>query len=170
MRALLNPRGTVCAVFAVALLAIAPTAGRAASTDDLGEAFRTCLPLDRHPLAGALMRSLVNPKGPRELLTFRNDFRELTQTTVGNVGTATLTLQTGQVNGMKMRTLSASTCVDGCGIAVWSLEFWAPSRADLDRFRRWVAQAPTSRLDTGEVQVRLIEAPNALRIECDLSN
>ncbi len=146
----------------------------AAETDGLDAAFRSCVSLYRHPLAGALMRS-VSESASRDRFAAAHSSIVMSFSFEREHGyaTATATLKSGiAIAGVPARAIYASTCELECPLAVWGLDFGKVSTAQRDALQAWVESAPSTHTEAhGDIKVQLSTATGgeALLI-CDVSD
>lgn len=124
-------------------------------TSSLAAAFESCIDMGDNPLAHGLMTTIWDP-GTRA--TFQSKFgglaRKLQHTNFDDAGTvASIELDSPPlVAGSAPKALTALTCPEGCGLAVFTLEFGVLPPAQKVRLQAWVRQARATRWEpTGEM-------------------
>lgn len=124
-------------------------------TSSLAAAFESCIDMGDNPLAHGLMTTIWDP-GTRA--TFQSKFgglaRKLQHTNFDDAGTvASIELVSPPlVAGSAPKALTALTCPEGCGLAVFTLEFGVLPPAQKVRLQAWVRQARATRWEpTGEM-------------------
>src|ERR1700739_983252 len=139
-------------------------AGQGSTMQDrsLESAFPTFVGLYGKPLAGALMRSIMDP-------ATRHAFEAEHAQAVWGVkierehgySTATAKLRDGiSIAGIPVRAIYASTCELECPLAVWGLEFGPLQARQQQQLQKWVAAAPSTHTDIhGNIRVQLGTTP-----------
>ena len=144
--------------------------GAAAAMPTLEQAFRTCVDLPLHPLAGDLMRSVWEIE-ERSTFATRHETRTRRYRVVDPQAdevaarTAIVDLvRPDPVAGIRPLALSATACEFGCQRRMWSLEFGVLGAQQADQLAGWVADART-----GPVQFALDPDGSAALI-CDIGS
>jgi hypothetical protein len=149
------------------------TALDASDTVALDSAFRTCVSLYGHPLAGALMRT-IGDRAARDAFAAAHPqtVRSYSIERSGGYSTATATLNDGaSVAGVAVRAMYASTCELECALAVWGLEF-GPLKADQRKaLQAWAESAPSTHTDAhGDIKLQLSTTTDGQTVlVCDVS-
>ena len=147
--------------------------GAAARAPSLEQAFRTCVGLPTHLLAGDLMRSVWEVE---ERSTFAARHETVTRgyrvVDPGADETAARTaivdlIRPAPVAGVRPLALSATACEFGCRLRMWSLEFGVLSASQADKLAGWVAAAPTPVGRSGRVEF-VIDADGSAALICDI--
>jgi hypothetical protein len=161
------------AAVVAALLSLAAPVG-AAEADGLDLAFRSCVSLYRHPLAGDLMRS-VSDSAARNGFTAAHAsvVRSFSFEREHGYATATASLKSGvAIAGVPVRAIYASTCELECPLAVWGVEFGKLTATQRDSLQAWVESAPSTHTEAhGDIKVQLntTSGGEALLV-CDVSD
>lgn len=164
----------LCALFSTAALA-------KVLTNPIEDAFHSCAHLPQIAVAGNLMHAVWNP-------VVRATYESAHPTTI-QAGSLTLTPFTSEggerlgsatavfrhpvsVAGIPAHSLTATTCTEGCGWSVWTLNFGKRSESEIAKLRAWARRAPvTSDESLGSIKVGLIvDIDRETKLVCDLSN
>ena len=150
----------------------APPAAPARGDEPLQDAFRTCVSLYGHPLAGALMRA-IGDAAQREAFAAAHlaDVGSFSFEREHGYSTATATLKHVVVAGVRARAIYASTCELDCPLAVWGLEFGALTPGRRNALQAWADAAPSTHTGQhGDIKVQLGDTSDGQTVlVCDVS-
>ena len=125
----------------------APCAGQAigsADTAQLDAAFRTCVSLYEHPLAGALMRAIGDNAVRDAFVAAHPAVGGLSIERSKGYSIATAPLKDFSVAGVAARAIYASTCQLECELAMWGLQFGPLKAGQVKALQAWVESAPAT--------------------------
>ena len=169
--------GLRCLAAAGAFLtgAWAPCAGQAigsADTAQLDAAFRTCVSLYEHPLAGALMRAIGDNAVRDAFVAAHPAVGGLSIERSKGYSIATAPLKDFSVAGVAARAIYASTCELECELAVWGLEFGPLKAGQVKALQAWVESAPATPTERhGDIKVQLSTSTDGRTLlVCDASD
>jgi len=148
----------------------APPAPEAAS---LEEAFRLCIGLKKHPLAGPLLDT-VRDEQARESFAARHPaaVEDLFLERGPGYSTITARLKPGvSVAGIPVQAIYAATCERQCALALWGLELGTILPTQRAKLLQWVDAAPTTPTDFhGDIKVQVNKTTDGRTVlVCDVS-
>jgi len=169
------------APLAIALLLGALPAGPTAAADaappaelaSLQAAFRTCVELKDHHLAGPLFDSVRDTEALG--LFAAHHPQSVAKVTIERgpaYATVSARLKPGaRVAGVPVQSIYAATCEKECGLALWGLDLGRPTAAQRADLARWVQAAPSTRTEyRGDIKVQLNQTTDQHTVlVCDLS-
>jgi hypothetical protein len=145
-----------------------------ATQGDLAVAFKTCVSLYNHALAGDLMRT-IGDRAAREAFaaTHADAVRKFSVEREHGYSTATAVLKSGvSVAGIPVHAIYASTCELECPLAVWGLELGATNTPQRKALQSWIDSAPATHTEThGDIKVQMNTlSDDSTVLVCDVSD
>jgi len=151
-----------------------------ANAGSLAAAFAHCDRISDYPLARDLIKLVfTQPPWPQFEARYRKVARTPTLKSAAampdNVATASVELiKPPKVAGLTPVRMTATTCTDGCGFAIWTLDFGRLAERDVRRLKVWVDKAAPVAIDTEDQSYRPLSAftgtDGVTRLICDLSS
>jgi len=140
---------------------------------DLAAAFKTCVSLYGHPLAGDLMRTIGDRTAREAFAASHADaVRKFSIEREHGYSTATAVLKSGvSVAGIPVHAIYASTCELECPLAVWGLELGATNTPQRKALQSWIESAPATHTEThGDIKVQMNTlSDDSTVLVCDVS-